>query len=49
MVSVRLFCLSAHPKRESKAQSVKGLPARDAREFYLCFLFCGFLKIAVRL
>lgn len=33
MVSVRLFCLSAHPKRESKAQSVKGLPARDAREF----------------
>ncbi|HIW04837.1 MAG TPA: hypothetical protein H9690_02275 [Firmicutes bacterium] len=49
IVSVRLFCLSAPPKRESKAQAVKGLPARDAREFYLCFSFCDFLEIAARL
>ena len=49
IVSVRLFCLSARPKRESEARSVKGLPARDAREFCLCFPFCGFFKIAERL
>ena len=49
IVSVRFSAFRRTRKRESKAQSVKGLPARDAREFYLCFSFCDFLEIAARL